>query len=174
MSSLSALVKELRGKTGAGILDCQKALQDTGSDIEKAIDLLRQKGLAAAQKKSRARNKGRAHLFVYSCRLKNWCPSRSELRNRFRRQERRVSVLCQRNRTANCGISTGLCQTRRYSCGPNRTGKKYLFGPSERIWQTRSLMGENCHRQIRKILSRAMPVGARPRFKRWFPKKLPN
>jgi elongation factor Ts len=50
MSSLSALVKELRGKTGAGILDCQKALQDTGSDIEKAIDLLR--GLAAAQKKS--------------------------------------------------------------------------------------------------------------------------
>jgi elongation factor Ts len=51
MSSLSALVKELRGKTGAGILDCQKALQDTGSDIEKAIDLLRQKGLAAAQKK---------------------------------------------------------------------------------------------------------------------------
>jgi elongation factor Ts len=41
MSSLSALVKELRGKTGAGILDCQKALQDTGSDIEKAIDLLR-------------------------------------------------------------------------------------------------------------------------------------
>ncbi len=52
MSSLSALVKELRGKTGAGILDCQKALQDTGSDVEKAIDLLRQKGLAAAQKKS--------------------------------------------------------------------------------------------------------------------------
>jgi len=52
MSSLSALVKELRGKTGAGILDCQKALQETGSDIEKAIDFLRQKGLAAAQKKA--------------------------------------------------------------------------------------------------------------------------
>ena len=52
MSSLSALVKELRGKTGAGILDCQKALQETGSDIEKSIDFLRQKGLAAAQKKA--------------------------------------------------------------------------------------------------------------------------
>jgi len=52
MSSLSALVKELRGKTGAGILDCQKALQETGSDIEKAIDFLRQKGLATAQKKA--------------------------------------------------------------------------------------------------------------------------
>jgi len=52
MSSLSALVKELRVKTGAGILDCQKALQETGSDIEKSIDFLRQKGLAAAQKKA--------------------------------------------------------------------------------------------------------------------------
>ncbi len=52
MSSMSALVKELRAKTGAGILDCQNALKETGSDIEKAIDLLRQKGLAAAQKKA--------------------------------------------------------------------------------------------------------------------------
>ena len=52
MSSTSTLVKELRGKTGAGILDCQKALQETGNDIEKAIDHLRQKGLAAAQKKA--------------------------------------------------------------------------------------------------------------------------
>lgn len=52
MSSMGTLVKELRGKTGAGILDCQNALKETGSDIEKAIDLLRQRGLAAAQKKA--------------------------------------------------------------------------------------------------------------------------
>lgn len=52
MATTSALVKELRMKTGAGILDCQKALQETGNDVEKAIDLLRQKGLAAAQKRS--------------------------------------------------------------------------------------------------------------------------
>ena len=52
MASMSGLVKELRGKTGAGILDCQNALKETDSDIEKAIDLLRQKGLAAAQKKA--------------------------------------------------------------------------------------------------------------------------
>ena len=51
MASSAALVKELRGKTGAGILDCQKALQENENDIEKAIDHLRQKGLAAAQKK---------------------------------------------------------------------------------------------------------------------------
>lgn len=52
MSSMSALVKELRSQTGAGILDCQNALKETNSDIEKAVDLLRQKGLAAAQKKA--------------------------------------------------------------------------------------------------------------------------
>ena len=52
MAGASQLVKELREKTGAGILDCQKALQETGDDIEKAIDYLRQKGLAAAQKKA--------------------------------------------------------------------------------------------------------------------------
>jgi elongation factor Ts len=49
---MSAMVKELRGKTGAGILDCQSALKETSGDIEKAVDLLRQKGLAAAQKKA--------------------------------------------------------------------------------------------------------------------------
>ena len=52
MASMSALVKELRGKTGAGILNCQSALQETNGDVEKAVDLLRQKGLAAAQKKA--------------------------------------------------------------------------------------------------------------------------
>jgi elongation factor Ts len=67
MSSLSALVKELRGKTGAGILDCQKALQDTNNDVEKAIDLLRQKGLAAAQKKSgRETKEGIISSYIHS------------------------------------------------------------------------------------------------------------
>ena len=67
MSSLSALVKELRGKTGAGILDCQKALQDTGNDVEKAIDLLRQKGLAAAQKKAgRETKEGIISSYIHS------------------------------------------------------------------------------------------------------------
>ncbi len=52
MSGMRDLVKELRGKTGAGILDCQSVLKETGADMEKAIDLLRQRGLAAAQKKA--------------------------------------------------------------------------------------------------------------------------
>jgi elongation factor Ts len=52
MAGNTTLVKELREKTGAGILDCQKALIESGNDVEKAIEHLRQKGLAAAQKKA--------------------------------------------------------------------------------------------------------------------------
>ncbi len=66
MAGASQLVKELREKTGAGILDCQKALQESGDDIEKAIDYLRQKGLAAAQKKSgRETNQGLVHAYIH-------------------------------------------------------------------------------------------------------------
>ncbi|WP_299307276.1 translation elongation factor Ts [uncultured Croceicoccus sp.] len=48
----AADVKNLREKTGAGMMDCKKALEETGGDIEGAVDFLRAKGLAAAQKKS--------------------------------------------------------------------------------------------------------------------------
>ena len=47
----AAQVKELRERTGAGILDCKKALEEANGDIEKAVDILRQKGIAKAQKK---------------------------------------------------------------------------------------------------------------------------
>jgi elongation factor Ts len=46
------LVKELRERTGAGFMDCKRALTEAGGDLEKAIVLLREKGLAAAAKKS--------------------------------------------------------------------------------------------------------------------------
>jgi elongation factor Ts len=46
------LVKELREKSGAGMMDCKKALGETGGDLQKAFDYLRQKGLAAAAKKA--------------------------------------------------------------------------------------------------------------------------
>ena len=48
----AALVKELREKTGAGMMDCKRALGDTGGDIEAAVDWLRKKGLAAAASKA--------------------------------------------------------------------------------------------------------------------------
>ncbi|MGO9014070.1 MAG: translation elongation factor Ts [Dissulfurispiraceae bacterium] len=46
------MVKELREKTGAGLMDCKRVLSDSNGDIEKAIDMLRQKGLATAAKKA--------------------------------------------------------------------------------------------------------------------------
>lgn len=48
----ATMVKELRGRTGAGMMDCKKALEETDGDIEKAVDLLREKGLAAAARKA--------------------------------------------------------------------------------------------------------------------------
>jgi elongation factor Ts len=66
MAGTSTLVKELREKTGAGILDCQKALVESGNDIEKAIEHLRQKGLAAAQKKAgRETNEGLISSYIH-------------------------------------------------------------------------------------------------------------
>lgn len=52
MSISASMVKELRERTGAGMMDCKKALTETGGDIEKAADYLREKGLAAAAKKA--------------------------------------------------------------------------------------------------------------------------
>ena len=49
----AGLVKDLREKTGVGMMDCKKALSETQGDIEAAVDWLRKKGLASASKKSR-------------------------------------------------------------------------------------------------------------------------
>ncbi len=67
MAGNTALVKELREKTGAGILDCQRALVESGNDLAKAVDFLRQKGLAAAQKKAgRETNQGLVHAYIHA------------------------------------------------------------------------------------------------------------
>ena len=52
MEVTASLVKELREKTGAGMMDCKKALAETAGDLPKAVDYLRQKGLGAAAKKA--------------------------------------------------------------------------------------------------------------------------
>ena len=53
MSEVTAsLVKELRGKTGAGMMDCKNALVESNANIEEAIDWLRKKGISGAEKKS--------------------------------------------------------------------------------------------------------------------------
>ncbi len=61
------MVKELRDKTNAGMMDCKKALTETGGDLEKAVDLLRQKGLAVAQKRAdRATSEGVVECYIHA------------------------------------------------------------------------------------------------------------
>ncbi len=52
MSITAAMVKDLREKTAAGMMDCKKALTECDGDMEKAVDWLRQKGLSKAAKKA--------------------------------------------------------------------------------------------------------------------------
>ncbi|MBC8367026.1 translation elongation factor Ts [bacterium] len=66
MSVDAKIVKELRDKTGAGMMDCKSALSESGGDMEKAIDFLRTKGLAAAKKKAgRATNEGLVFSYIH-------------------------------------------------------------------------------------------------------------
>jgi len=63
----AALVKELRDKSGAGMMDCKKALTATGGDLELAMDELRKQGLASAQKKSsRATKDGAVDSYIHA------------------------------------------------------------------------------------------------------------
>jgi elongation factor Ts len=61
------MVKELREKTNAGIMDCKAALQETQGDMEKAVDYLRQKGLAVARKRAgRSASEGLVHSYIHA------------------------------------------------------------------------------------------------------------
>ncbi|MEE8315767.1 MAG: translation elongation factor Ts [Syntrophobacteria bacterium] len=67
MQITSAMVKELREKTNAGIMDCKAALQETQGDMQKSIDYLRQKGLAVAQKRAgRIASEGMVHSYIHA------------------------------------------------------------------------------------------------------------
>lgn len=66
-SITAAMVKELREQTGAGMMDCKNALQETDGDIEKAMDYLRKKGVAKAEKKaSRDVNDGVVEAYIHA------------------------------------------------------------------------------------------------------------
>jgi elongation factor Ts len=59
-------VKELREKTGVGIMDCRNAIQDAGGDIDKAVEILRKKGIAKAQKREgRIASEGQIQAYVH-------------------------------------------------------------------------------------------------------------
>jgi elongation factor Ts len=66
MEISAGLVKELREKTGAGMMDCKKALSETSGDFEKAIEYLRKKGIASAAKKAgRATKEGLVTSYIH-------------------------------------------------------------------------------------------------------------
>ena len=70
MTITAEMVKDLREKTGAGLMDCKRALSDSGGNMEKAVDLLRQKGLAtAAKKSSRSASEGLIGSYIHMDKL---------------------------------------------------------------------------------------------------------
>ncbi|CEP69008.1 Translation elongation factor EFTs/EF1B [Moorella glycerini] len=62
----AADVKELRNRTGAGMMDCKKALEESGGDMEQAIEYLRKKGLATAAKRAgKIASEGLVHAYIH-------------------------------------------------------------------------------------------------------------
>jgi elongation factor Ts len=71
MTTITAdLVKQLREMTGAGMMECKKALSETSGDLDKAVDTLRKSGIAKAEKRSdRAASQGRVDSYIHDGRL---------------------------------------------------------------------------------------------------------
>lgn len=67
MEITTVMIKELRERSGAGIMDCRSALMGCGGDIEKALEMLREKGLLKAQKKAeRATSQGLVEAYIHT------------------------------------------------------------------------------------------------------------
>lgn len=67
MAISTSLVKELRDKTGVGIMDCKTALEECNGDVDKAIDYLRKKGIATAKKRGgRATSQGQVMSYIHA------------------------------------------------------------------------------------------------------------
>ncbi len=70
MAVTAKMVKELREQTGAGMMDCKKVLTETNGDIDKAVDLLREKGLASVAKKAgRIASEGLVDSYIHAGRI---------------------------------------------------------------------------------------------------------
>ena len=84
MAITASMVKELREMTGAGMMDCKKALNETNGDMDAAVEFLRKNGQAKAEKKASRRCCSCSYLRRRQDRLRN----RSKLRDRLRCKER--------------------------------------------------------------------------------------
>ena len=70
MPSTTELIKELREKTGAGIMECKKAIEDASGDLGKAVQLIKERGLAMAEKKAgREASQGLIESYVHAGRI---------------------------------------------------------------------------------------------------------
>jgi elongation factor Ts len=86
VSVSAAQVKELRERTGAGMMECKKALVETGGDLEAAVEHMRKQGLAKADKKA-GRIAAEGQVVLASCvRGPSRGAGRDQLRNGFRRR----------------------------------------------------------------------------------------
>ncbi len=77
MAITAGMVKELREMTGAGMMDCKKALSETNGDMDAAVEFLRKNGQAKAEKKSWKNRSGR--YCKNSCKRQQSCNRRSKL-----------------------------------------------------------------------------------------------
>lgn len=79
MNISAKLVKELREKTGAGMMDCKQALTHTNGDLEKAIDYLRKKGIQAATSKLGRKTSNGFNYLIYSLKWESRCFAGNQL-----------------------------------------------------------------------------------------------
>ena len=111
MELSASAVKELREKTGAGMMDCKKALAETGGDVQKAIDYLRQKGFSRGSEESRSGGGGWRGGRLCASGRQDRRARGNQLRNRFCRAHGGVSIAAQRYRHAGRGGQSALCAT---------------------------------------------------------------
>ena len=121
MAISAVTVKMLRDKTGAGMLDCKSALEETNGNIDEAEKILRKKGLAAAAKKAgRVAAEG---LVGYKVERRRRRPRRAELRDRLRREDREVQAGAPRARRTSCTA------TRPSATRPTATSRRSRASP---------------------------------------------
>ena len=80
MEISAELVKKLREKTGVGLMDCKEALRSANGDMEKAVDYLREKGLAKLAKRSGKGSHRGFHIVLHPHRRQDRCDGRGKLR----------------------------------------------------------------------------------------------
>ena len=146
------IVRELREKTGAGVMDCKKALAEASGDLEKAIVWLREKRYRAGRQARRQARLGGLGRVLHPCGRQARRAGRGQLRERLRGQDARVPDPGQGDRDADRGGQSALRQPR------GRARRSYRAGAPDLRHavggQARSGDQEDRRRQAGKVLPR--------------------